>query len=161
MDSANAAVVAMDSADAGLLAMDSVDAALVAAMDSANEALLAMDSIITKPDFEMVQDSLAPDSESIECVADSESFQLVPESESVEVMPAAKSGELELSEFLCGRCGVIHENRALWNRVHSRFRPCSRCGVINKDNLIAAELRGPQEWDCKPECDAKAPLSSC
>jgi hypothetical protein len=129
-------------------------------MDSDSES--ALDS------FELVLDSfeLALDSAAEQVALDSfeltlDSFELVPDSAAEEVAPEAKSGELELDPFLCGSCGVVHDNRASWNRVHSAFRPCSRCDVINKDNLIDALLHGAQEWDCKPECDGKASVSSC
>ena len=26
--------------------------------------------------------------------------------------------------FVCGRCGLVHEDRETWNRAHSRFYPC-------------------------------------
>lgn len=92
---------------------------------------------------------------------DSEPFEVVLDSEVVVVVPKAKPGELKLGPFLCHRCCFIHENRESWNLVHSMFRPCNRCGVVNKDNLIAKELHGAQEWDCKPEYDAKALVGSC
>jgi hypothetical protein len=147
-------LVAMDSDS--LIAVDSlVD------MDSDSPLAVAKDDVSSSLDSDMALDCVAPDSESIRFVPDSEPFELVPDSEAEEVAPEAKSGELELGPFLCGSCGVVHENRASWNRVHSAFRPCSRCGVINKENLIDALLHGAQEWVCKPECDAKASVSSC
>jgi hypothetical protein len=148
-------------------------------MDSDSALAVARDDVSSSLDSEMSLDSVASDSEStldsFELAMDSaaeevapdsfeltlDSFELVPDSAAEEVAPKAKSGELELGPFLCGSCGVVHDNRASWNRVHSTFRPCSRCGVINKDNLIDALLHGAQEWDCKPECDGKASVSSC
>jgi hypothetical protein len=131
------------------------------AMDFDSPLAVAKDDVSSSLDSEMALDSVAPDSESVEFVPDSEPFELVPDSEAEEVVPEAKSGELELDPFVCSSCGVVHDNRASWNRVHSAFRPCSRCSVINKENLIDALLHGAQEWDCKPDCDAKASVSSC
>jgi hypothetical protein len=136
---------------------DSMEEELAPHFDSLHA--VAKVHVSSSPDSEMALHSIVPNSETFELVSDSEAMEVVLDSND-EVVLEAKSGELELGPFLCGRCNVVHENRASWNRVHSIFRPCSRCGVVNKENLIGALLRGAQEWDCVPECDAKTSVSS-
>jgi hypothetical protein len=42
--------------------------------------------------------------------------------------------------FVCGRCGLVHEDREAWNRAHSRFHPCPSCGLVHADYSIGAML---------------------
>jgi hypothetical protein len=79
---------------------------------------------LVEPDSEMVPDSLLP--------LDSE---MVPDS----LPPGA---------FVCARYHVVHENREAWNRVHSRFRTCSRCNLDHEDYRVAAMLHGLDNFDC-------------
>ena len=69
-------------------------------------------------------DSQAPDEgimpELLELPLDS--MDVVPDS--MEVVPDS----LPPGAFVCGRCGLVHEDREAWNRAHSRFHPCPSCG---------------------------------
>ena len=51
--------------------------------------------------------------------------------------------------FVCGRCGLVHEDRQAWNRAHSRFWPWSRCGLVHNEYMVTSMLYGQREFDCK------------
>jgi hypothetical protein len=74
---------------------------------------------VVTPDLEM---EVLPDSQ-MEAVPDSIAVdsEMVPDSviaqDSVEMVPDS----LPLGAFVCGRCGLVHEDRQAWNRAHSRF----------------------------------------
>ncbi|TKW08983.1 hypothetical protein SEVIR_6G061500v4 [Setaria viridis] len=97
---------------------DSITPELQMAPDSTMLNSITMDSM---PDLQMAPDSIATDS-------------IVPDS----LPPGA---------FLCGRCGLVHEDREAWNRAHSRFRPCHRCGLVHADYMSDA-IAGRVEVDC-------------
>ena len=101
------------------MAPDSITLNSIATVAEAKEA----ESITTDsmPDLQMAPDSIATDS-------------IVPDS----LPPGA---------FLCGRCGLVHEDREAWNRAHSRFRPCRRCGLVHTDYMSDA-IAGRVEVDC-------------
>jgi len=84
------------------------------------------------------QDTVAPESESIEIVPDS----VAPESEHA-------PDSLPPGAFVCGRCGLVHENREAWDRAHSVFWPCSRCGLVHFEWMLLAMFYGFKEFDCK------------
>ena len=58
--------------------------------------------------------------------------------DSVEMVPDS----LPPGAFVCGRCGLVHEDRQAWNRAHSRFWPCSRCGLVHNKYMGGAMLYG-------------------
>jgi len=107
------------------------------------------------------QDTVAPESESIEIVPDtvapeSEFIEFVPDSESIEIVPDSVAPESEHAPdslppgaFVCGRCGLVHENREAWDRAHSVFWPCSRCGLVHFEWMLLAMFYGFKEFDCK------------
>ena len=101
------------------MAPDSITLNSIATVAEAKEA----ESITTDsmPDLQMAPDSIATDS-------------IVPDS-------------LPPGDFLCGRCGLVHEDREAWNRAHSRFRPCRRCGLVHADYMSDA-IAGRVEVDC-------------
>ena len=63
---------------------------------------------------------------------------------SMEVVPDS----LPPGAFVCGRCGLVHEDREAWNRAHSRFHPCPSCGLVHADYSISAML-GRIKVDCE------------
>ena len=92
----------------------------------------------------MTLDSQAPDEgitpELLELPPDS--MDVVPDS--MEVVPDS----LPPGAFVCGRCGLVHEDREAWNRAHSRFHPCPSCGLVHADYSISAML-GRIKVDCE------------
>ena len=76
-----------------------------------------------------------------------DSMDVVPDSllpDSMEVVPDS----LPPGVFVCGRCGLVHEDREAWNRAHSRFHPCPSCGLVHADYSISAML-GRIKVDCE------------
>jgi len=57
--------------------------------------------------------------------------------DSMEVVPDS----LPPGAFVCGRCGLVHEDREAWNRAHSRFCPCPSCGLVHADYSCSAVSR--------------------
>ena len=89
-------------------------------------------------------DSQAPDEgitpELLELPLDS--MDVVPDS--MEVVPDS----LPPGAFVCRRCGLVHEDREVWNRAHSRFHPCPSCGLVHADYSNGAML-GRIKVDCE------------
>lgn len=107
------------------------------------------------PDSITLELQMAPDSttlNSIATVAEAESImtdsmpdlQMAPDSIA---MDSIVPDSLLSGAFLCGRCGLVHEDREAWNRAHSRFRPCRRCGLVHADYMSDA-IAGRVEVDC-------------
>lgn len=97
-------------------------------------ALLAAD-YMTSDLQEIAADSVALDSQEPDEGKTPESMEVVPDS-------------LPPEAFVCGRCGLVHEDREAWNRAHSRFYPCPSCGLIHADIKFAA-MFGRIKVDCK------------
>ena len=64
--------------------------------------------------------------------------------DSVEMVPDS----LPPGAFVCGRCGLVHEDRQAWDRAHSRSWPCSRCGLVHLEYMVLAMIYGQREFDC-------------
>jgi len=152
-----------------LLSVDS-DPLLPVALNSQEPdeviVLLATDGVV--PDSQEVAvdgvalDSQEPDEGNVLVPANGvaldsqQSDEVVPESQmppdsitpelldSMEVVPDS----LPPGAFVCGRCGLVHEDREAWNRAHSRFYPCPSCGLVHADYSIDAML-GHINVDCE------------
>ncbi|KAG2629444.1 hypothetical protein PVAP13_3KG430003 [Panicum virgatum] len=98
----------------------------------------------------LAADGMVPDSQ--EVAADGVALDsqepdegITPElPDSMEVVPDS----LPPRAFVCGRCGLVHEDREAWNHAHSRFHPCPSCGLIHADYSISAML-GRIKVDCE------------
>jgi len=91
---------------------------------------VALDS--QEPDEVVPESQMPPDS-------------ITPElPDSMEVVPDS----LPPGAFVCGRCGLVHEDREAWNRAHSWFYPCPSCGLVHADYSIDAML-GRIKVDCE------------
>jgi hypothetical protein len=82
----------------------------------------------------MPSDSITP--ELLELPPDS--MEVVPDSlppDSMEVLP----NSLPPGACVCGRCGLVHEDRRASDHAHSRYyRPCPSCGLIHADYFVDA-----------------------
>ena len=90
---------------------------------------------------EVAVDGMALDSQEPDEGITPELLELPPDS--MEVVPDS----LPPGAFVCGRCGLVHEDREAWNRAHSRFHPCPSCGLVHADYSISAML-GRIKVDC-------------
>ena len=102
-----------------LLSVDDSDPLLSVAQDSQEP-----DKVIVVPDSqEVATDGVALDSQEPDEGITPELLDFLP--------PGA---------FVCGRCGLVHEDREAWNRAHSRFYPCPSCGLVHADIAIGVML---------------------
>ena len=100
----------------------------------------------------MALDSQEPDEGNVLVPADEvvSELQMPPDSITLELLDSMEvvPDSLPPGAFVCGRCGLVHEDREAWNRAHSRFYPCPRCGLVHADYLIDAML-GRSKVDCE------------
>ena len=135
-----------------LLSVDDSNPLLSVAQDSQEPdeviVVLAADGMV--PDSqEVAADGVALDSQEPDEGITPELLELPPDSmdvvpDSMEVVPDS----LPPGAFVCGRCGLVHEDREAWNRAHSRFHPCPSCGLVHADYSISAML-GRIKVDCE------------
>ena len=114
------------------------DSEEVAAEDVVPDTEEALDSVIAPDSVDLLQSVEALDS-----VIAPDSVEMVPDS--VEMVPDS----LPPGAFLCPHCNQVHEDRESWNRVHSRFWPCSRCGLVHYEYMVFAMIHGLDEFGCE------------
>ena len=124
-------------------AEDVVD--LLVSVDNSDPMVLAADGMVLDSQ-EVAADGMVPDSQEVAAngvALDSqepdeditpELLELPPDS--MEVVPDS----LPPGAFVCGRSGLVHDDREAWNRAHSRFYPCPSCGLVHADYSIDAML---------------------
>ena len=115
---------------------------------------MSPDSMVIAPDS-FAPDSVVPESVAVDLLVEQQDT-VAPESESIEIVPDSVAPESEHAPdslppgaFVCGRCGLVHENREAWDRAHSVFWPCSRCGLVHFEWMLLAMFYGFKEFDCK------------
>ena len=115
---------------------------------------MSPDSMVIVPDS-FAPESVVPESVAVDLLVEQQDT-VAPESESIEIVPDSVAPESEHAPdslppgaFVCGRCGLVHENREAWDRAHSVFWPCSRCGLVHFEWMLLAMFYGFKEFDCK------------
>ena len=109
--------------------------------------LVAAEDVV--PDSEEVAaEDVVPDTEeALDSVIAPDSVDLLRSVEALDSVMVPDS--LPPGAFLCPRCNQVHEDRESWNRVHSRFWPCSRCGLVHYEYMVFAMIHGLDEFDCE------------
>ena len=114
-----------------LMTEDSAEQEMEMVPDISTSESLELDSVEVAVDVVEAPDSINPllSIDGLDSVIAQDSVEMVPDS-------------LPLGAFVCGRCGLVHEDRQAWNRAHSRFWPCSRCGLVHNKYMGGAMLYG-------------------